>query len=50
MSTGWIIFLVCIAFVLGAALPLISNRDARSVSLRAGGACSRSGGATHPAG
>jgi len=29
MHTGWIIFLVCIAFVLGAALPLISNRDAR---------------------
>ena len=27
MHTGWIIFLVCIAFVLGAALPLIRNRD-----------------------
>lgn len=27
MSEGWIIFGVCIVFVLGAATRLISNRD-----------------------
>ena len=30
LHVGWIIFLVCIAFVLSAALPLISNRDAHA--------------------
>lgn len=26
MSTGWIIFIVCIVFVISGALPLIRNR------------------------
>ncbi len=26
MTTGWIVFLLCLVFVLGAALPLINDR------------------------
>ena len=27
MGEGWIIFGICVIFILGAALPLISKRD-----------------------
>ncbi|MGE5946761.1 MAG: hypothetical protein ACM35F_08720 [Betaproteobacteria bacterium] len=27
MNTGWLILVICIIFVLGAALPLIRRRD-----------------------
>ncbi len=26
MNTGWIIFVVCVIFILGAAIPLIKDR------------------------
>ena len=28
MNEGWIVLGICLAFILGAALPLISKRDA----------------------
>lgn len=33
MNTGWIIFGICVVFVLGAAIPLIRDRDHKTPPL-----------------
>ncbi|WP_313952342.1 hypothetical protein [Accumulibacter sp.] len=30
MSAGWIVFVICVVFVISAALPLISKRGTRN--------------------